>query len=192
MAGFGPDRTGHHAGTMWRRVVGTVAMGGFVAVAVIIAVRPATSAPLFVTQGPVLTDSDVGRALFDGGPLAPGGPRTACTTVTNAGPASAAVRLFGSTTGTGLDRFLRITVARGRLTTDAEGGSCRGFESQAVLFSGSLRAFPDAYEEGIADPDTSWDPGQSRAYRITVTLGDDPAAQGLTAGQSFVWEARAP
>ena len=177
---------------MWRRLVGTVAVGGLVAGAMFVAVRPALSAPGFAPHGVLLTDSDLGDALFGGGPLAPGERRKACTTVTNSGGGSGDVRLYGATSGTGLDRFLDVTVARGILSRDSAPGSCRGFQAQVVLFTGRLRAFPSSYDDAITDPYVSWSPGESHAYRITVTLRDHLAAQGLTASQSFVWEGRTP
>jgi hypothetical protein len=58
-----------------------------------------------------------------------------------------------------------------------------------VIFDGTLDAYPDTYDGGLEDP-ASWADSDTHAYRFAVTVGDDNAAQGLTAGQTFTWEAR--
>jgi hypothetical protein len=153
---------------------------------------PAHSAG-FQTAGPYLTDSDGGRAMFLDAPMAPGESTASCISITNQSTVAADVRMFGSTQGTGLDRYLRLTVVRGHGTRALE-GSCRGFrpDARGVVFEGSLRAFPDAFANGMRDARVAWVPGESHAYRFLLRLRGVNAAQGLTARQSILWEARVP
>ena len=155
------------------------------AVAVLVAaIRPAVSAAdHFRARGPILASGD-GRALFTGRPFAPGETRSRCITVTNRGAGQGPVRLYGQTSGSGLDRYLVMSVVRGTLTGTSR--SCRGFHAARPVFRGSLRQFPDTYRGGIRLG--AWAPRETHVFRFTVRLRNDPAAQGLAAGQSFLWQ----
>ena len=131
----------------------------------------------------------------------PGQSDSGCVVLAYAGPGPASVRLYGRTTGTGLDRHVRLTVTRGTISQTAA-GSCRGFAPDAtnylgagpgVLFRGTLRRFADSSSEGNPDPVQAyrklWAPGESHAYKLTVSLTAGNAAQGLRAGQTFTWAA---
>lgn len=124
-----------------------------------------------------------GSTMFEGPPMAPGEARTGCMVVRNDSSLPARVVLFGRTLGTGLDAHLELKVVRGT-------GAYKDFDrdpSDAVLYRGTLRGFPDDAASGLVDPAGSWVPGESHTYRFVVRLSDD-APQGLTAGQSFVWQ----
>jgi hypothetical protein len=131
--------------------------------------------------------------MFLDPPMAPGASTASCISITNQASAAADVRLFGATSGTGLDRYLRLTVVRGS-RAPASDGSCRGFQPdrQGVVFEGSLRSFPDAFANGLRSPRAPWAPGESHSYRFVLRLRDANGAQGLTARQAFLWEARVP
>lgn len=142
------------------------------------------------------------KALFTLANAKPGDIRASCVLVTYTGKLPALLRLYGTTRGTGLGRHLHLTVIRGRSTTGVF-PSCRGFmpdrknylgAGRGVVFDGSLAGFADSYRAAGADPTPrfrrAWKPGESHVYKLIVSLGHDNAAQGLTARQSFTWEAR--
>lgn len=146
----------------------------------------------FTTGWVALSDDDNGSAMMAVADMKPGDSQSTCIRVTYTGSHAASVHLYGTTTGTGLDQYLTLTVTRGSIS----GGSfddCTNFTadaSAAVLFDGTLRDYPDAYAGAVADPTPGWASGESHAYRFTVTLQDNSAAQGLNASQQFTWQAR--
>jgi hypothetical protein len=118
--------------------------------------------------------------------LAAGTPtdRTASDVTVRLSDGPAVVRLFGRTGGTGLDRFLELTVTRGS-------GRGAAFRPDAVIYSGNLTKFPTSEATAIGDPGGTWDEGEAHTYRFQVRLRDVDAAQGRTATQSFAWSAAA-
>lgn len=145
----------------------------------------------FVEAPAVVTSRSL--PMFGGPPMVPGERRAGCTVVQNEGGSPARVVLFGRTGGTGLDAHLGLTVLRGS-------GSCEDFRRDptdhrglgaGVLFRGTLRGFPDDPAAALADPATTWEPGEAHAYRFVVRLVEE-APQGLTASQSFVWQTSTP
>ena len=87
-----------------------------------------------------------------------------------------------------LARHLNLTVVRGRRPRDAS-GSCAQFTPDArdfglgpfgTIFRGRLDEFPAGGAARVVDPGV-WAPGDSIGYRFALTLGDDPAAEGLRA-----------
>jgi predicted ribosomally synthesized peptide with SipW-like signal peptide len=137
-----------------------------------------------------LTDNDSDTAMLSIVGGRPGDSDESCITVTYSGTLASSVRLYGTTTGTGLDQYLDLVVTRG---TGAAGfDDCTGFTPDAgggVLYNGTLQGFPDSYAAGIVDPAT-WNESDSHDYRFTVVVQDNDGAQGLTATQAFTWEAR--
>jgi hypothetical protein len=159
------------------------------------------------TTNSILLDDDYGSAMLTLANAGPGDTDDGCMRVTYAGSYAGSyaptVRLYGSTTGTGLDEFLQLTVLRGKLSGGS--ASCAGFTPDAtdylgagpgVIFQGPLNAFPDDYLGGLVDPveesPETWTNGETHSYRFVISVTDDNDAQGLTSGQRFVWEARAP
>lgn len=137
----------------------------------------------------VLSDNDSGSALFTMTNLKPGDTQTRCIKVDYTGSLTSAVRLYGATGGTGLDQYLTLLVRRGSFPgAPPASNACTGFTSAATIHNGTLQAFPDSYAAGLDEG--SWTNGTSNVYEITVTLQDNNAAQGLTASQTFTWEAR--
>src|SRR5687768_9296799 len=66
------------------------------------------------TAGTVaLTDNDSGTAMFSMSNAKPGATDSGCITVTSTGTLPSLVKLYGTTTGTGLDAFLTLVVTRG-------------------------------------------------------------------------------
>ena len=159
-----------------------------------------TIAPLSATQkAPVASEADTltisndsTSALFTASGLKPGDQATRDITVTYTGSAApVAVRVYlapGGLTGSGLDRYLHLTLERGRVPVE---GSVVPFLGSPV-FSGTLEDFArdhSSFSDGVA----LWTvnrPGEQQMYRFTITLLDDNRAQGLDATIAFTWEAR--
>jgi hypothetical protein len=152
--------------------------------------------------GIVLSSNSAGGTAMVMSEMVPRDSVETCSVVSYSAAIPATVRLYGATTGTGLDRYLQLTVTRGTGSPSA-GAPCSGFVPdraaynglpRGVIFRGTLNEFPDAYEVGLIDPirtrPETWRNGESHAYRFSITLLADNGAQGLTAGQSFTWEAR--
>jgi predicted ribosomally synthesized peptide with SipW-like signal peptide len=149
----------------------------------------------------VLTDDDSGSAMLSLANAKPGDSDTACIVVSYTGSLAATVRLYGATAGTGLDQYLDVTVTRGSKSSAFDG--CADFvadgtnyigSGNGVIYSGTLRGYPDSYGAGVVDPTPgspeSWTNPESHAYRFVVTVQNDDNAQGLNATQTFTWEAR--
>jgi hypothetical protein len=146
-------------------------------------------------------DNDSGSASISMSSARPGDTDTTCIAVTSTGTLPSLVKLYGTTTGTGLDAYLNLVVTRG---TGAAGfDDCTGFTADAtdwnglgagVVYSGTLTAFPDSYAAGVQDPRSSvpeaWTTGESHTYRFALTVADDNNAQGRNFTQTFTWEAR--
>jgi hypothetical protein len=148
-----------------------------------------------------LQDDDSGTAMFSMN-MGPGDSVSKCITVRYIGSLDAHVRLYGTTTGSGLDAELQLTVTRG--TAADPYSSCAGFTEDAsdylglgagVIFSGTLRDWADSQPTGLDDPwagaGETWTTGEEHGYRFTVGLPAEATnGAGLNATQSFTWEAR--
>ena len=148
-------------------------------------------------------DNDANSAMFSLTGMTPSDPTaTRCIVTTYTGTLPSTVRLYGTTTGTGLDQHLNVKVTRGTIASPSF-SSCSGFTADAadhrglgpgVLYDGTLQGYPDDYANGIVDPVTAspeaWTTSEAHAYQFEVTLANDDAAQGKNATQAFTWEAR--
>jgi predicted ribosomally synthesized peptide with SipW-like signal peptide len=152
-----------------------------------------------------LDDDDNGVAMLTITNAAPGvtGVDTACITVTSRGSLDSAVRLYGTTTGTGLDQYVNLTVTRGSFAAAPGFDSCTGFspdgtdyigQGSGVVYNGTLQGFPDDWSAGIVDPVASspeaWSAGETHVYKFVATIQDANGAQDLDASQVMIWEAR--
>jgi hypothetical protein len=151
-----------------------------------------------------IADNDSGGAMvsFSGG--YPGHTDTGCIEVTYTGSLDAALRLYGTTTGSGLDQYLDLRVTRGTYSPSNPGfDSCTNFSADAtnyigagagVIYNGTLQGFADDYAGGLGDPTAgspeTWSTNEKHVYRIQVTLQNNAAAAGKNATQNFTWEAR--
>jgi Concanavalin A-like lectin/glucanases superfamily len=159
-----------------------------------------------ISSGSVaLEDNDGGSALLSIPSGGQGASDTSCIKVTSKGSLPADVRLYGSTTGSGLDPYVSLMITRGTYSpSEPAAGSCTNFvpdsstylsgQSQGVVYAGTLQDFPDSFNAGLidaraADPET-WSNNESHVYKIQMTIGDDNAAAGKDATQGFTWEAR--
>lgn len=124
---------------------------------------------------PVLDLHDRGSAVLSLENAKPGDSATGCLKLTYRGSRPDRVLFYGSTRGTGFDRYLELKVERG--------ASCKSPRREPV-FDGTLTDFPDAPSDAIEE---TWSPNESHAYRFEISVRDDNAAQGLTARQTFTW-----
>lgn len=151
-----------------------------------------------------LSDNGDGSSLMTLSGAVPGNTTSACIRVTYDGSLPSTVRLHGTTTGSGLDQYLNLTVTRGVYNPSTPAfKSCTNFQADGtnyigagngVIYNGTLQGFPDNYAAGLVDPlagsPESWTNGEVHVYRIDVTLQNNFAAQNLDATQTFRWEAR--
>ena len=153
-----------------------------------------------------LSDNDGGStAMLSLVSALPGATDTSCIKVTYTGSLPSTVRLYGTTTGSGLDQYLKLKVTRGTYTpSEPAFDSCTNFQADSteyiagkadgVIYDGTLQGFPDDYAGGLVDPTSSspesWSTNEVHVYRFQVTLQNNTAAQGKNATQSFTWEAR--
>lgn len=143
------------------------------------------------TAGTVtITDDDAGVAMFTPTAMKPGDSNTNCIVATYSGTlVPADVKLYGVSGGTGLDAYLDVTIDLG---TGGAFGNCTGFVLGSTPFTGTLATFAAThtnFTNGIA----GWSPAanpESQTYRITVSLQDNNAAQGLNGTATFTWEAQ--
>jgi len=157
----------------------------------------------FASGTVTLSDNDLGSAMFNLTGMDPADPtEQRCIVLTYTGSLSSSVRLYGTTGGSGLADHINLRVTRGTIPSPSF-STCTGFTADAtdhrglgagVLYNGTLTGFADDYATGLVDATTAtpeaWTTGEAHAYRFEVTLADNQAAQGLTATQSFTWEAR--
>jgi predicted ribosomally synthesized peptide with SipW-like signal peptide len=164
----------------------------------------ASSDNSFASGTVALGDNDSDTALLTLSAATPGDSDTGCVTVSYTGSLASAVRLYGTTTGTGLDAYLDLKVTRGSFSGAPPAfDACTNFTPDAtnylgsgngVIYNGTLLAYPDDHAAGVVDPPTggaeSWTSGESHVYKLQVTLQNDIAAKSKSATQIFTWEAR--
>lgn len=151
-----------------------------------------------------ISDNDSGGTLLSLTAAVPGNTTTGCIKVTYSGSLPASVRIYGSTGGTGLDQYLSLKVTRGVYNgAEPAFSSCTNFQAdatdylgagQGVVYDGTLAGFADNYAGGLVDATPgsteTWTSGEIHVYQMEVTLQNNIDGEGLTATQSFTWEAR--
>ncbi len=176
------------------RAVAMLASLGFVSVLIMTSSRAAfvdttdNTSNHFSAGTVVLDDDDSGTVLFNVNNLAPGSPRQNCIRVSYTGSLAANVRMYGAASGS-LAQYLDVTVEVGSGGTF---GNCTGFSGGTTLYTGTLSDFAASrtnFTNGLAGWNGATNPS-NRTYRITVTMQDDNAAQGLSADADFTWEAQ--
>lgn len=137
-----------------------------------------------------LTDDDSGSAMFNVTGMTPGVPSTACLTVTYSGSiVPVNVVLYGSTTGS-LATYIDTVIEVG---SGGSFASCSGFSATSTLYSGTLANFSatrNSYANGVTAFAAAANP-TSRTIRITTTLQNNNAAQGLSSTATFTFEVQA-
>ena len=120
------------------------------------------------TAGTVaLTDNDAGSASFTLSDVAPGDTDTSCIQVTYTGSLPALVRLYGTTTGTGLDPYLTLEVTRG--TGAGTFDDCTGCVADATNYIGAGAPSPTTGVPGSPTPAPPACPRPGPAARRTST-----------------------
>lgn len=189
------DRRGARWATRALAVAASVAVVGVLTISASRAAFTATTnngSNTFAAGTVVLGDDDNAGVMFSLNSMKPGDTTTRCINVTYTGSLAADVKLYGSVAGTGLATYLNTTIDIG---TGAAGGAtfdCTGFTLGSNLRGGTLEAFGTAntnFGNGLAGWTGATNPS-TRSYRITTTLQNDNAAQGLTASATFTWEAQ--
>lgn len=179
---------------MLYRALAMVASLGFVSVLVMTSSRAAfvdttdNTSNQFQAGTVVLDDDDAGSVLFNVSNLAPTENRTNCIEVTYTGSLASNVRMYGAASGA-LAQYLDVQVQIG---TGGSFDDCTGFSSSSTLYTGTLADFAASrtnFANGLAGWNGATNPS-ARTYRISVTLQDDNAAQGLSATADFTWEAQ--
>jgi hypothetical protein len=141
-----------------------------------------------------LADNDSGTAMFDDVTgLMPGTTETRCIDVTYTGTVDPLpVKLYSSGAPTGtLAPYLDLTIEVGTDSTPVF-GNCAGFAASSTLYTGTVGGFATAngtYAAGVS----TWDPGvgpETRTFRFSISVQDDPAAEGLTTTFGYSWETR--
>jgi hypothetical protein len=178
-------------------VGGQATMSAFVA-------RNTNAGNTFASGTVKLEDNDNDTALLSLSAALPGATDSGCIKVTYSGSLGSGVRLYGTTTGTGLDQYLDLKVTRGTYSpTDPGFDFCTNFQpdgtnyigaGNGVVYNGTLQGYADSYASGLVDPlpasPETWTTGEAHVYKVEVTLQGNPAAQGLGTSQAFTWEAR--
>ena len=151
-----------------------------------------------------LEDNDSDSQVLSLSAAQPGATDQGCIEVTYKGSLDSGLRLYGSTSGSGLDQYLNLKVTRGVYDPSNPGfDSCTNFQpdgtdyigaGSGVIYNGTLQGYADSYATGLTDPTTAspetWSTGEIHVYKLEVTLQSDLAAQGKDATQTFTWEAR--
>jgi hypothetical protein len=149
----------------------------------------------------VIADNDSDTAMLSLSNAQPGASSTGCIQATYTGSLPATVRLYATSSGTGLDQYLDLTVTRGTISSGAF-ASCTNFSADAtnylgagngVIYTGTLQGFPSDYAAGLVEPTAgapeSWTNPETHAYKLVVTLQNNTGAQGKTATTTFTWQA---
>jgi len=164
----------------------------------------ASTGDSFASGTVALADNDSGTAMLSLSAAVPGNSDSGCITVSYTGSLASAVRLYGTTTGTGLDAYLDLKVTRGGFSGAPPAfDSCTTFTADAtdyigsgsgVIYDGTLQGFPDGYAAGLVDPlaagPEAWTTSEAHVYKFQITLQANPSAQAKNATQTFTWEAR--
>lgn len=145
-----------------------------------------------------IADNDAGAALYTVSGAKPGTNVTSCIRVAYTGSLPSTVKLYTPEAIGPIGQYVDLIITPGTQATPSF-PSCTGFTAAASgpAFSGTLAAWQTArssYATGLATnpaSQTAWNQNDAVVYRVSVTLQDVNAAQGLASGtHSFVWEAQ--
>jgi hypothetical protein len=145
-----------------------------------------------------LTDNDSGNAMFTNVTgLMPGTSVSKCIDVTYTGTVDPLpVKLYATTPPTGtLQTYLDLTIDVADDNADAF-GTCTNFGvpgGSTNVYTGTLQNFATAYPSYTLGRPTTWDPtgtGQTKTFRFTISVQDNPLAEGQTSTFGFSWETR--
>ena len=151
----------------------------------------------FATGSVTIGDNDAGAAMYQVSNKKPNDTVQTCIKLTYTGSLAADVHLYTTSSLGSLGQYLDLTVEKGSFAGSPAFPSCTGFSSQATIYSGTLANFAStktSFATGVAaypGAQTQWNQNDTLVYRVTLTLQNNNAAQGLTTGlHSFTWEAQ--
>ena len=148
-----------------------------------------------ITAGTVdVQDNDASGALYSIGNAKPNDPKENCIEVKYTGSLPADVKLYRVPGALGsLAPYANIKVEYGTQATPSF-PSCTGFSPAGTLYDADLPSFATDYTGGYAATpgvDGDWDLNETLVYRVTVSIDNDPLAEGLNTGtHTLRWEAR--
>jgi predicted ribosomally synthesized peptide with SipW-like signal peptide len=195
----------HHAGMNRTRkvlltaiVIGVIGLAAGVGTYAAFSSTTSNSGNSFSSGNVTITDNDSSAAMLSLSNAKPGDSSQSCITVTYSGSLSAAVKLYGSITGS-LPSYLTLTITQGTGTVSF-GSSCTNFTpdgSGSQIYNGTLANFSSTYTNftnGLsltnASGSTTWSQNNARVYKFVVSLNNDNNAQGLSGTATFTWEAQ--
>ena len=148
-----------------------------------------------ITAGTVeIADNDAGGALYNVAAAKPSDPKESCIEVTYTGTLKSDVKMYrvAGTLGS-LAQYTNVKVEYGTQASPSF-PSCAGFTAAGTLYDGDLNGVATSFAGGYAaspGSDGSWDENDKLVYRVTVSIDDVAAAEGLTTGaHALRWEAR--
>lgn len=149
----------------------------------------------------VVGDNDAAAAMYSVTNQKPADALQKCITVTYTGSLPSTVKLYTTSSIGSLGQYLDLTIEKGSFTSGTPAfPACTNF-SGSTIYSGTLGAFASAknsYANGVSSfpgSQTQWNQNDSVVYRFTLTLQDDPGANGgatalSTGSHGFTWEAQ--
>jgi len=144
----------------------------------------------------IIADNDAGSVLYNVSGQEPGQYTVKCIKLTYTGSLDADVKLYTPSSVNASAQYINLTVEKGTSDT-AVFPDCGTFNSESTIYSGTLSGFAataNSYANGIAaypGSQTAWVQNDTLVYRFTLSVQDDPAAQGASSGlHSFTWEAQ--
>jgi predicted ribosomally synthesized peptide with SipW-like signal peptide len=148
-----------------------------------------------ITAGTVeIEDNDSNGALYNIATAKPNDPKENCIEVKYTGSLPANVKMYRAPGALGgLATYANIKVEYGTQASPSF-PSCTSFNSVGTLYDGDLPGFATDYANGYgATPgvDGDWDLNETLVYRVTVSIDDNAAAEGLSTGaHALRWEAQ--
>ena len=148
-----------------------------------------------ITAGTVdVTDNDAAGALYSVANAKPNDPKTSCIEVTYTGSLPADIKLYRVPGALGtLAPYANLKVEYGTQASPTF-PSCTGFVASGTLYDADLTGFATTYATGFAATpgvDGDWDQNEKLVYRVTVSIDNDPLAEGLNTGtHTLRWEAQ--
>ncbi|MBM2619710.1 hypothetical protein JIG36_29800 [Actinoplanes sp. LDG1-06] len=171
-------------------LVGLVAVTGVVMQASHAAFSETVVSPgnSWATGAVSLTHNSVGQALFSDTDMVPGTGPAKCIEVTYRGDVDAEVRFYLA----GVDdqdepiaSLLRLRIELGSRSSCADPGTWTTLSDATLRTTAAASDFATGLRPGVWYPTA----GETRPYRLTLTLADDNAAQGNRADFALTWEA---
>jgi hypothetical protein len=141
-----------------------------------------------------IEDNDSNGALYDVSNAKPNDPKVSCIEVKYTGSLPSNVKLYRVAGALGgLATYANLKVEYGTQASPSF-PSCTGFNAGGTLYDSDLSGFATSYAGGYAATpgvDGDWDQNETLVYRVTVSIDDDPNAEGLSTGaHALRWEAQ--